>query len=881
MRALNVYSWRLLFRASLVLFASALSACSGGGPPKVSLALSPTSVSETLTQGTSLTFSVNATVTGSLPSTAAVLVTDSGNAIEPDISLVAQEGNAYIAYIATLSTLPVGTTQGTLTVKLCSDQTCSNVLATASVSYTFTVNPVPTPTVSSISPSGATGGGNAFVLMVTGTNFVSNSLVQINGSARSTSYVSGTQLTAQVPAEDIAVPGTLSITVLNPGGGGDSNVVPLTVSPAPTPAISSLSPSSTAAGGASFTQTVSGTNFVAPSQVLVNGSARTTTYVSATQLTAQIAGTDISAPGALSITVLNPSPGGSSNAVILTANPIALPMISNLTPSSATAGGAAFTLMLTGTNFVANSRVLVNGSQRSTSYTSPTQLTAQITAADISAAGTLSISVSNPSPSGTGNTVSLTVNNPPPVLTQINANTAAAGCAAFNLYVIGSGFVNTSVVMWNGSPRTTTLVSTNVLAAQITAADVVQAGTAMVSVTTPAPGGGSTSALTFTTTASGIATTDAVAFQLNAQHSGSATTACPVSLPSSTLWTANLLSSATYALIADGLVVATVVNSSTNTTSLYGLSQSTGSFIWGPLSVGNIGSVDNTGPAYDAGSVFLVSLTGQAQSYNASTGALNWQTQLPNVIEVSSGVTAANGLVYTGAYVTSATGALYALNETTGAITWNAGVSNGFDSTPAVTADGVYVTYPCNVYDFVPTTGAPVWHYSGGCTAGGGVTSVVANGIVYSATNSSLTTNTQFDAETGAKLDNFPGTFTPAVGAQLGYFVTEIPSTLTAINNSTNATVWTFAGDGGLLTSPVVVNQTVFVGSISGNIYALDATTGTQLWVGTVPNGVGLGAGVHGAGGDYSVAPALAAGDGLLVVPSGKSLVTFRISSSQ
>jgi hypothetical protein len=209
-----------------------------------------------------------------------------------------------------------------------------------------------------------------------------------------------------------------------------------------------------------------------------------------------------------------------------------------------------------------------------------------------------------------------------------------------------------------------------------------------------------TPALTFTTTTSGPPTTDAVAFQINTQHSGAATTACPVSLPSSSLWTASLASSASYALIANGQVFATAVNSSSNATSLYGLSQSFGSATWGPVSIGNMGSVESGGAAYDAGSVFLVSVT-----------------ELPNVIEVTSGVSASNGL----------------------------------DSTPAVTSDSV-VTYACNVCDFVPSTGAPVWHYSGGSTAGGGLTPVVANSVLYFATTSSLTTKMQVNAETGAQL---------------------------------------------------------------------------------------------------------------------------------
>src|SRR5206468_2016726 len=44
---------------------------------------------------------------------------------------------------------------------------------------------------------------------------------------------------------------------------------------------------------------------------------------------------------------------------------------------------------------------------------------------------------------------------------------------------------------------------------------------------------------------------------------------------------------------------------------------------------------------------------------------------------------------------------------------------------------------------------------------------------------------------------------------------------------------WTFSGDGNLVTAPVVVNNTVFVGSGSGNVYGLDDRRGHEIAVNT------------------------------------------------
>jgi hypothetical protein len=84
----------------------------------------------------------------------------------------------------------------------------------------------------------------------------------------------------------------------------------------PTPALSSLSPPLVAEGGAAFTLTVNGSGFVSSSTVYWGTNALTTTYVSATQMTAQVTAADITSPGITSVTVQTPSPGGgTSNAL--------------------------------------------------------------------------------------------------------------------------------------------------------------------------------------------------------------------------------------------------------------------------------------------------------------------------------------------------------------------------------------------------------------------------------------------------------------------------------------------------------------------------------------------------------------------------------------
>jgi uncharacterized protein (TIGR03437 family) len=368
-------------------------------------------------------------------------------------------------------------------------------------SLTFTINN-PAPTITSLSPNAVTAGGTAFTLTVNGSGFVNGSTVQWNGSPRTTTFGSATQLTAAIPASDIATAGTANVTVNSPApGGGTSAAATFTINN-PTPSITTLNPNSATTGGAAFTLTVNGSGFVNGSTVRWNGSARTTTFGSATQLTAAIPATDIASNGSAIVTVVNPAPGGgTSNSASFTINQSQnpVPTITTLNPSSATAGGAAFTLTINGTNFINDSTVWWNGGFRTTTFVSATQLTAAIPATDIATAGTASVTVTNPAPGGgTTAAATFTINNPAPTLTSLNPNSAAAGGAAFTLTLNGSGFVNSSTVWWNGSQRTTTFVNATQLTAAIPASDIATAGTASVSVNNPAPGGGSSNNLSFT-----------------------------------------------------------------------------------------------------------------------------------------------------------------------------------------------------------------------------------------------------------------------------------------------------------------------------------------------------------------------------------------------
>ncbi|MGH2506137.1 MAG: PQQ-binding-like beta-propeller repeat protein [Ktedonobacteraceae bacterium] len=471
--------------------------------------------------------------------------------------------------------------------------------------------------------------------------------------------------------------------------------------------------------------------------------------------------------------------------------------------------------------------------------------------------------VSPPPGGGVSNSLAFDVQYGTPTLDKMFPDATVEGGPKFTLTLIGSGFGPDSQVQWNGGPKLTQFVSGTEITAKIAATDISTVGTAAVAVLNPAPGTRSNPA----TFAINPTTSNAVAFQIGPDHSGDMNFD-PVSFPTQSVWTATVNGQPSYALIADGKVFVTVEVGGNS--QLLALDQETGAVVWGPISLSGAANA-----AYDAGSVFVVSGdTGTAdvmQAYDAATGSLEWTTQLSGQYVFSSGPTARGGFVYTGG--AGSGGTLYALDETNGAIAWTQPVANGDDSTPAVTADGIYVTYPCQTYDFRPGTAEIVGHDNSGCDGGGGATPVTANGTLYAPNGTGDYNGDEFDAETGQLTGTYTADIPPAIANDDGYFLQS--GTLNAIQLSNNTIIWSFTGDGNLVTSPIVVNQYVIVGSSSGNLYALDAATGEQVWeinVGaTIPPGPGWGAGMPLSG--------LAAGHGLLIVPAGDSVIAYRLAS--
>jgi outer membrane protein assembly factor BamB len=767
----------------------------------------------------------------------------------------------YVSATSLTATIPASDLATPATVSVTVADTSSGNAGSAVVQ--FTIRDQTAPTIVSLAPSTLTAGGPNFQLTVIGTNFAATAKVLWNGTAIPTTFDSATQLTAQVTAAQIANPGNVAVTILNDvAAGGTSNVSTFTVMRMPpAPTLTTVSPTSLPAFSTGVL-TLTGTGFTTSTLVLFNSLVQASTYVSSTQITLGPM-TFAYATGTTQVTVEDPASGYvPSNAVALDITQ-AVPVVAAVAPATVVAAQAALPLTVSGQYFTPTAVVYFNGSSRSTTLNNQGQLVAQLSAQDVAVAGTANITVEDPASSNVpSNSINFVIQPLPPLaLTSLSPSKVPAGNAAFTLTVFGTGFTTSSTVALNGTVLKTTYGSASTLSAAVGAAQVASVGSSSVTVVNPANQGGTSAPLTLTITAPSI---DAVSYQITNGHSGFVAFKS-AALPPSGSWSVDLGGEPSYALIVGGVVFVTA--SINGNSQLFALNGTTGATVWGPIAFAGV-----TGITYDAGMIFVDSgtyyTTGILSALDATTGNPIWSSTVPGEFATQSPPVAAEGLVYT-----LDDGVLTAFDETNGAQIWQQYVS-GTNGAPAVTVDGVYAAPVCYAYDLQPATGTVIWSTNTGCEGGGGDTPVVGGGRMYAPLGGYYGGNV-YAAESGQVLGAFSLSAPPAISTSTLFMLNN--STLQGTALSNNQVLWSFAGDGTLVTAPIAVNNYVFVGSTSGNLYALNATTGAQVWT------KNLGAAIAGpaTGGNANQgATGLSAGDGLLIVPAGNTVNAFVLSTN-
>ena len=258
------------------------------------------------------------------------------------------------------------------------------------------------------------------------------------------------------------------------GGGGSTATTPPTGdSNNPTPSLASATPSSATAGAAATQVTLAGSGFISSSAIQWNGTALTTTFVSSSSLQATIPASDLADGTTAKLTVESPTSGGGTSAVVsfTVNNPV--PAITSITPTNATSGSPDLLITINGSGFVPSTVVNWNAASLKTTFINTTQLTTTLPAADLATASEATITAQNPAPSGgTSPGVKFDIKGPAPLIQSIAPRILPPGSPATTITVTGTGFVSTSVVLWNTSPRPTTFVSATQLKVVLSATDL-------------------------------------------------------------------------------------------------------------------------------------------------------------------------------------------------------------------------------------------------------------------------------------------------------------------------------------------------------------------------------------------------------------------------
>ena len=259
---------------------------------------------------------------------------------------------------------------------------------------------------------------------------------------------------------------------------------------------------------------------------------------------------------------------------------------------------------------------------------------------------------------------------------------------------------------------------------------------------------------------------------------------------------------------------------------LFALNASTGDFIWNYTMAGEYVFAS---PAVAEGIVYAgyssESFNGTALNYdgclnalNATNGSLIWSYQTG--FEVSSPAVA-DGIVYVGSLFNH--GAMFALNASTGAKMWSYQADGDIYSSPVVAGSAVYFgSTNGTVYDLNASAGTEIWSYQ---TSGEIVSSpAVDSGVVYIGSTGLTGAFYALNAASGTELWYVPlatELSSPSIADGV-VFVGSMDGNLYALNVSTGSAAWSYQTMDFIYSSPSVADGTVYFGSADGIVYAIN-----------------------------------------------------------
>jgi hypothetical protein len=355
----------------------------------------------------------------------------------------------------------------------------SSITTLQSLQVTVAVSGTPTPTgtitlTGGSYSSGATGlsSGSAMITIPTGSLVAGNDTLTAdytpdsNSSATYTSAsgVSGTVTVSKVAPTVTVTPGSSSITTLQ------SLQVTVAVSGTPIP---------------TGTITLTSGSYSSAATALSSGSAMITIPAGSLAAGSDTLTADYTPDTASSATYASTS-GASGPVMVALAN--SAPVLASISPAYIGAGDTAFTLTVTGTGFISGSTVYWGSTPLTTQFASATELTAQVSAAQVAAAGQSAISVESPAPGGgTSNSLEFEIDSAgsggstAPVFPTSSVSVSAGATASYPV-TLPSSATNVSVECLNLPQGATCSYSSSTGAVSITTTSETAKGTYQVTV---------------------------------------------------------------------------------------------------------------------------------------------------------------------------------------------------------------------------------------------------------------------------------------------------------------------------------------------------------------------------------------------------------------
>jgi len=251
------------------------------------------------------------------------------------------------------------------------------------------------------------------------------------------------------------------------------------------PRLDKLTPSTIPSGGGGYTVVAMGRGFVADSRIRFDSLEYATTFVSESELRAQLPAADLASSRTISVTVRNPDNAVSNALELLIANPV--PVLDSVRPASLIVGDSTRTITVWGREFRPNSVVRWNTVDRPTRVLSPYALEVDLTAGDVAWGTSVRLSVSNPAPAGGTAETAYLINNPQPRVSGLTPDGLASDAPATAVEIDGDNFMPGATVRLNGVPRGAVYYDAHRIAFAVAGAELPSVGPVTLTVANPTP----------------------------------------------------------------------------------------------------------------------------------------------------------------------------------------------------------------------------------------------------------------------------------------------------------------------------------------------------------------------------------------------------------